>query len=74
MRAAMEALDMEIFDGAAVKQRIERIEVPAPNHLVFCLKDGRRVEHVWSDRSRRESWTDEMRARAREQALRREKR
>lgn len=74
MRAAMEALDMEIFDGAAVKQRIERIEVPAPNHLVFCLKDGRRVEHVWSDRSRRESWTDKMRARAREQALRREKR
>lgn len=72
--AAMEVLGMESFDEAVVEQRVECIEVPAFNHLVFCLKDGERVEHVWQDRSRRESWTDEMRERAREQSLRRAKR
>ncbi len=71
--ATMDVLGMESFDEAVVKQRVERIEVPAFNHLVFCLKDGQRIEHVWQDRSRRESWTDEMRERAREQTLRRTK-
>lgn len=71
--AAMEVLGMESFDEFAVKQRVKQIEVPAFNHLVFGLKDGRRIEYVWQDRSRRESWTDEMRERAREQSLRRAK-
>lgn len=74
MHAATEALGMVTFDEAMVRRCVERIEVPSFNHLVFCLTDGRRIEQVWQDRPRRESWTAEMRERAREQALRREKR
>ena len=45
-----------IFDAI-----IERIEVPEDNHLRFIFKDGSVVERTWTDRSRRESWTSEMR-------------
>jgi site-specific DNA recombinase len=50
---------------------IERIDVPEDNHLRFIFKDGRMIERTWADRSRRESWTDEMRAAARQKTLER---
>ena len=50
-----------IFDAI-----IERIEVPEDNHLRFIFKDGSVVERTWTDRSRRESWTSEMRQAAAE--------
>ena len=54
----------------AFKERIERIDVPEPNNLLFVFKDGRTVERVWRDRSRTESWTPEMKETARQRALR----
>lgn len=37
------------------------------NRFIFHFKDGGFVEKRWRDRSRSESWTDEMRQRAAEQ-------
>ena len=53
------------FDEEVFLNQIERIEVPAFNHLVYIFKDGHREERIWQDKSRRDSWTDEMREQAR---------
>ena len=39
------------------------------NTLVFCFKDGTQAVKRWKDRSRAESWTDEMKEAARQKAL-----
>lgn len=62
-------LELAEFDENAVKERIEKITIPEPNHLLFILKDGRTVERVWNDRSRAESWTEEMREAARQRTI-----
>ena len=36
------------------------------NKVVFCFKDGTQAVKRWKDRSRAESWTDEMKERARQ--------
>ena len=59
------------FDEENFRSQLERIEVPAFNHLVYVLKDGRREERVWQDKSRRDSWTDKMKEQAAEHAKRR---
>jgi hypothetical protein len=41
--------------------QIDRIDVPEDNRLRFFFKDGSVIERTWADRSRRESWTPEMR-------------
>ena len=50
---------------------LAEIQIPCPNHILFVFKDGREIEHVWQDRSRAESWTDEMKEKARAQMKRR---
>ena len=52
-------------------QVLAEIRIPSPNHILFVFKDGREIERVWQDRSRAESWTDEMREKARAQMKRR---
>lgn len=47
-----------------VHDAIECIEAYAGNRLVFHLKNGEEVERVWKDRSRAESWTPEMKMKA----------
>jgi len=61
---AAEVLTLPVFEESVFKERILEIRVPAFNHLIFVFKDGHEVEKVWQDRSRRESWTDEMKAQA----------
>ena len=39
------------------------------NALIFCFKNGEQTVKRWKDRSRRESWTEEMKEKARQQAL-----
>ena len=39
------------------------------NRLVFCFKDGSESLKRWQDRSRAESWTDEMKETARQKVL-----
>ena len=63
------ALGLPSFDEDIFKERIERVEVPEPNHLLFVFKDGHTIERVWQDRSRAESWTPEMREKARQRTL-----
>lgn len=57
------------FDREAFAEYIDHIEVPEPNHLRFVFKDKHTVERVWKDRSRSESWTPEMKEKARQRAL-----
>ena len=59
------------FDEWLFKELIQEIRVPAFNHLVYVFKDGTKVEREWKDKSRRDSWTDEMRAQAAVHARRR---
>jgi site-specific DNA recombinase len=68
-----EALGLEEYSPSAFTAQIDCIEVPADNHLRFVFKDGSVVEHTWADRSRRESWTPEMRQAAAEKTRQRGK-
>ena len=45
------------------------IRAEKDNTLIFCFKNGERTVKRWKDRSRRESWTEEMKEKARQQAL-----
>ena len=51
--------------------QIQHISVCNDNTLIFCFKDGSEVTRKWKDRSRSQSWTDEMKATARQKALER---
>lgn len=61
-----EVLDTGNYSSTLFDALIERIEVPEDNHLRFIFKDGRAVTRTWAERSRRESWTPEMRQAAAE--------
>ena len=54
--------DMAIGDLTAIRAE-------NGNTLVFCFKDGTQAVKRWKDRSRAESWTDEMKEKARQKAL-----
>lgn len=45
------------------------IRAEKDNTLIFCFKDGSQTVKRWQDRSRAESWTEEMKEKARQQAL-----
>ena len=68
-----DVLGIETFDEEAFRAYIKEIRVPAFNHVIFVFNDGHEVERVWQDRSRSESWTDEMKAQAAKHARRRRK-
>ncbi len=51
--------------------RITGITADNGNRLTFYLNDGSTVEKIWLDRSRSESWTDEMRKQAAEHSKKR---
>ena len=55
-----EVLGISEFDADIFQENIEKILVPAPNELTFIFTDGHEVSANWKDRSRSESWTDEM--------------
>ena len=50
-------------------KQIERITVPAPNRLIFTFRDGHTEERRWEDNSRANSWTPEMKEKARQRSL-----
>ena len=68
-----EALGTDEFSPAAFDAMIDHIDVPEDNHLRFYYIDGRTEERIWTDRSRRESWTDEMKEEAAERMRQRRK-
>lgn len=73
-KASAEALNMDVFDEAVFKERVSGITAFNGNRLVFRLKDGTTKEIVWQNPSRRESWTDDMKSKARERSLKHGKR
>ena len=60
---------MPAFDEVEFRIRISRIEVTGANTLRFVFVDGTIRTAMWIDRSRSESWTDEMKQAAREKSL-----
>lgn len=65
MTVAAEALGTDTFDSDAFYNKITAVRVVEGNTLVFCFKDGTEAVKRWSDRSRAEGWTPEMREAAR---------
>ncbi len=52
-----------------INGEVTDIYVPEFNKLVFHLSDGSKIAREWQDKSRRDSWTDDMRDKARKQQL-----
>ena len=64
-----DVLGIANFDERVFIERISSIRVTAPNELLFLLADGHTETRVWKDRSRRDSWTDEMKQAAKVKSL-----
>lgn len=69
--ASAEVLGMSYFDEDIFRQQIDHIEACPDNLLRFVFVSGAVKEHRWTDRSSRESWTEEMREAARQKVLER---
>lgn len=70
IQMSAEVLRLDAFDADVLHTKVREIRVPAFNHVVFVMTDGREIEKTWADRSRAESWTDVMRDMARNAAKR----
>lgn len=68
-----DVLGLKSFDEKVFKNTVSFIEVPAPNHLRYVFKDGHQEERIWHDRSRKDSWTPEMREAAKQRTIRQHK-
>ena len=68
-----EVLGLEEFDEEMLKKKITEIRVPANGQLEFLFFDGKSVKMQWENRPRRESWTDNMKEKARQKSLERMK-
>ncbi|MEG1884382.1 MAG: recombinase family protein [Clostridia bacterium] len=64
-----EVLGLDTFNEEAFYEKIEFITVSGTNQITYIFTDGQERTASWQDRSRRESWTSEMRQQARERAL-----
>ena len=70
-RITAETLDLETFDAKAFLSRITAVRAENNCTLVFCFKDGTQAVKRWAPRSRRNSWTPEMREAAKQRVLER---
>ena len=55
----MEVLNADELNDAQMV-RLKEIRVTGSNELSFVFSDGCEEKRTWKDRSRAESWTDEM--------------
>ena len=55
-------MGLDTFDEIIFSEQIDRIEIPAPNEMIFYFKDGHIVPHHWESTMRKDCWTDERRA------------
>ncbi len=69
MDAAARALGLPAFEEKAFNEKVSAVRVPENGILIFSLVDGRDVTVEWRHKSRGESWTPEMRKKARERGL-----
>ena len=56
------------FDEDIFQSAIQQIIIPAPNRIKFIFSDNTRKTVEWKDRSRSESWTEDMRKTAGERS------
>lgn len=63
-----EVLGISDFDEELFQSEIEQIVIPAPNRIKFIFHNGTRKTVEWQDRSRSESWTEDMRKTAGERS------
>ena len=66
MAVTAEVLGLPEFDEHIFAATVQRICLGENNTLRYHLRDGRKVEATWADRSRAESWTPEMKEAARQ--------
>ena len=64
-----EVLGTPEFDKEEFAKRVSSVLVCNGNKLVYRLGDGTEREIIWKDRSRSQSWTPEMKEKARQKAL-----
>ena len=68
-----EVLGLKEFDPDIFESKITVIEAHDDNTLVFCFTDGTQTVKRWQHRSRAESWTPEMREKARQRTAQQKK-
>ena len=73
-KACAEALGINSFDETTFKKNIRRIDAFNGNRLVFYFINGISKEVIWDNPSRRDSWTDEMKLKAKERSSKNGKR
>jgi len=66
-----EALGSNAYDADDFIARVAAITIPEDGVLVFTFKDGTQKTILWEKHSRRDSWTDEMKSKAKDAAKRR---
>lgn len=64
-KAAASVIGLDSFDETAFENQIARIDACPGNLLRFVFRNGLVTERTWQDRSRSESWTEDMRELAR---------
>ena len=64
-----EVLGEGSIDSDMVRSKITAIRAEKSNMVVFCMDDGSEIVKRWTGRSRAESWTPEMKEKARQRAL-----
>ena len=64
-----EMLGVADFDRDMLMAKIKEIQVPGHNRLIYMFHDGHAKEVTWQHKSRKESWTEEMKQKARERTL-----
>lgn len=62
-------LQISELDEDVLKKHVKEIVVPQKNSLIYVLTDGTTKQVEWAHRSRRESWTPEMKEEARQRTL-----
>jgi len=65
-----EVLNQTHFDEELFKEKIAEILIQEDHTIVFIFRDGHKVEKIWRQKSRSESWTTQMREAARIKARR----
>lgn len=73
MDVAADVLGTAIFDADTFLSKITAVRVESGNKLVFLHSDGKESVKRWPDRSRADSWTEEMKAAARQREQERRK-
>jgi len=67
------ALGQAKFDEQTFRDSVDRVQVCNDNTLIYCFIDGTETSVKWKDKSRRQSWTDEMKEAARQRTFERNK-